>query len=75
MSIYLVECNVPCGDHGTFLVKANNKQDALNIVWKEHYISENRKAKEKGYDPYYKSDLYIRNIEKEILNNTYIERI
>lgn len=75
MNIYLIECNIPCGDHGTFLIKANNKQEAIDIVWKEHYIHENKKAKENGYDPYYKSDLLIRDVEKEILNNSYIERI
>ena len=72
MNVYLIECNIPCGDHGTFLIKANNKQEAIDIVWKEHYIHENKKAKENGYDPYYKSDLLIRDIVKDILNNSYI---
>lgn len=75
MNTYLVECQVPCGDHGTFLVKANNKKEALEKVWNDHYVHENIKAKEKGYDPYYKSDLYVRNIENEILKNEEVAMI
>lgn len=75
MNIYLVECQIPCGDHGTFLVKAKNKREALNIVWEEYYVPKNKKAKENGYEPYYKSELLVRNIEKEILNKEVIECI
>ena len=75
MNTYLVECQVLCGNSGTFLVKANTKKEALEKVWIEHYIIENEKAKEKGLDVYYKSDLYIRNIEKEILKDKEIVMI
>lgn len=75
MNTYLVECQVPCGDHGIFLVKANNKKEALEKVWNNHYVHENKKAKEKGYDPYYKYDLCVRNIENEILKNEEVAMI
>lgn len=76
MYTYLVQCEVPCGSNDQFLVKANNKKEALDKVWTEYYIPINEAIdRNGGYEPYYKKDLCIRNIEKEILKNSNFEMI
>lgn len=76
MSIYLVECIVPCGDNDKYIVKANSKKEALDKVWNEYYVYKNKKAEEKGYDLYYKKDLYVRNILVDFFkDNSSIEHI
>ena len=68
MNIYLVECQAVGGDNDKFLVKANTKKEALEKVWIDYYIHTNKKAREKGFSCYRKTDLYVRNIEKDIFN-------
>ena len=74
MRLYLVECQVLCGDNGRFLIKANNKKEALNKIWEEHYVPKNKELEENGYNLYFKKDLYVRDVEKELFqkNDTYI---
>ena len=75
MKLYFVECQVICGDNGKYLVKANNKKEALNKVWEEYYIPKNKECKENGYDLYYKKELFVRDVEKEMFEGDTIVSI
>lgn len=69
MKLYFVSCSVICGNQDRYLVKANNKKEALNKVWNEYYIPKNESLKGTHYDPYLKKDLYVQDVEKELFEN------
>ena len=76
MKLYIVKCWVLCGENRKWLVKANNKKEALNKIWEGYYIPKNKKLKEDGFDAYCKKDLTVSDVEKELFENkniTYVE--
>lgn len=57
-----------------FIVKANNKKEAINIVFKKHFEWRNPEVIEEGYSPYLKQDLEAEKLEKRFsAGNQYIE--
>ena len=52
-----------------FIVKANNKKEAKDIIWKNFFINENINAKEEGCDPYVKCQLEVYDIDNLIKDN------
>lgn len=57
-----------------FLVKANNKKEAINNVYQTYIKPFQKEEKERGYSPYLKSDLSAKSTD-ELLGNDNITLI
>lgn len=66
MKLYYVNYSVICGENDHFLVKANNKKEALNKVWEQYFTSL------KEYKSYRKKDLSVQDVEKELFQGKLI---
>ena len=50
-----------------FIVRANSKKEAIDIVWSEYFKKDNKKSIEMGYLPVFKKMLYAEKIDSEKL--------
>ena len=50
-----------------FIVRANSKKEAIDIVWSEHFKKDNKKSIEMGYLHVFKKMLYAEKIDSEKL--------
>lgn len=42
-----------------YLVRAENKKEAKNIIWNKWFKDKNEEDKENGYSPIYKNDITV----------------
>lgn len=63
MRYYIVECADAAWDN-LFVVMAQNKQEAIDIVFEEHIEPSNERHKGLGYLPYTKKDLSAKRLEE-----------
>lgn len=42
-----------------YLVRAENKKEAKNIIWNKWFKDKNEEDKENGYSPIYKNDINV----------------
>ena len=75
MNIYLVQCNIAGSHPDKILIKASNKKEAIDYVWKNYYIEENEKIDtSRGFEYFRKKDLYAININ-ELFNDEIMVKI
>ena len=64
MKYYIVE-HISGHWDNVFIAKANNKKDAINIVFNKHFKWQNTKElKDRGYDFFHKNELVAKELEK-----------
>ena len=69
MKLYLVECQAIGGGNDKFLLYANTKKEAIDKIWKEHYVELNKVIATNGFDRYFKKDLYAHDVDKSIASS------
>lgn len=52
-----------CQWNDTFIVKANNKKEAINIVWNDYFIDDNVDSKKNGFAPTLKKEILAEKLE------------
>ena len=60
MSYYLIEVD---GTSDQYLVKANNKKEAKEIMWNNWFKDKYEEDKADGYEPVYKKDILVNNLK------------
>ena len=79
MKYYIVEDTKACGGYNNImLVKANNAKEALDKMWITLGYDNQSESIKKGYEPHYKKDFLVRNIDdyfEDVSFNEYVAKI
>ena len=65
LKYYIIEDTTPCLAYNEImLVKANNKKEALEIMWKALGYDHQENDIKKGYEPHYKKEFEVTELEQ-----------
>ena len=72
MKTYVVMYNITGSKPNVILTKATNKKEAIDYVWNNYYVEENKSIDtSKGFELFRKKDLYATELD-DLFNNTNI---